>query len=177
MTSVSTVTDTAPQTSSVTDEGEQKTPRFFSRFLKAGASSVVATGCSQVTLIVTLAMGLNATVASLLAFTAGAIPNWFLARQWAWGRKGKANFLREVLPYLCVIGFGALLSSGLTTIAAHITQPLEISGFVRIVVLDGAYLTSFAIVFLIKFFLLDRVVFGGGRLIPRRKRSEPAAAA
>lgn len=161
MTDVSTVTDTAPQP----PQPGAKRPRLFARLLRAGASSMVATGFSQVTLIGLLASGAGPTLASSVAFVAGAIPNYLVARRWAWGRKGKPHVKRELVPYLCVIGLGAVASVGLTTVAGMITEPLKISGFTRIVVLDVAYLSSYALVFILKFTLLDRFVYSGRRAL------------
>ncbi|MFC4002162.1 GtrA family protein [Prauserella oleivorans] len=154
MDEVSTVT-AAPRTS----EPHAGQPRFFARLVRAATSSVLATAISQVTLIGLLWWGATPTVASAVAFVAGAIPNYFVARRWAWNRKGKPQVKGELLPYLAVIGLGALASVGLTTLAGMITEPLEISGFTRIIVLDAAYLIGYALVFVIKFALLDRLVF------------------
>ncbi|PXY20225.1 hypothetical protein BA062_33800 [Prauserella flavalba] len=157
---VSTVTATAPKP----PQPHAGQPRFIARLVRAGASSVLATAASQVTLIGLLWWGASPTAASAVAFVAGAIPNWFVARRWAWGRKGKPDVKRELMPYLVVIGLGAAASVGLTTLAGMITEPLEISGFTRIVVLDVAYLSSYAIVFAFKFALLDRLVYRGGNV-------------
>ncbi|MBK1785412.1 GtrA family protein [Prauserella cavernicola] len=141
-------------------------PRLFARLVRAGASSVLATATSQVALIGLLWWGSSPTAASAVAFVAGAIPNYFVARRWAWGRKGKPDFKRELLPYLAVIGLGAVASVGLTTVAGMITEPLEISGLARILVLDAAFLSSYAIVFVFKFALLDRLVYRRGSIPP-----------
>ncbi|MEU6645257.1 GtrA family protein [Saccharomonospora sp. NPDC046836] len=151
---MSTVTAPAPP-----QEPHAGQPRFFARLGRAAASSALATAVSQVTLIGLLFWGASATAASAVAFVAGAIPNYFVARRWAWGRTGKPHVKRELVPYLAVIGVGALASVGLTTIAGMFTEPLNISGITRIIVLDVAYLSSYAVVFLFKFALLDRLVY------------------
>ncbi|MCP2252020.1 putative flippase GtrA (transmembrane translocase of bactoprenol-linked glucose) [Prauserella aidingensis] len=148
-------------------------PKFVARLVRALMSSGLATGMSQVTLIVLLTMGVNPTVSSAAAFVAGAIPNYFVARRWAWNRKGKPDVKRELLPYLFVIALGGIASMTLTTIAGWITEPLRIEGFVRVIVLDVAFLSSYALVFLIKFTLLDRFVYS--KLdAPKAGKSEPA---
>jgi putative flippase GtrA len=134
-------------------------PRLLVRLFRAATSSALATGISQATLIGLLWWGAGPTLASALAFTAGAIPNFFLARRWAWGRRGAPRVKGELVPYLMVIGLTGLASVGLTTLAGWLTEPLQLSGLLRIVVLDAVFLTSYVIVFVMKFALLDRLVF------------------
>lgn len=154
-------------------------PGFFARMVRALMSSGLATGMSQLTLIVLLTMSINPTAASAVAFVAGAIPNYFVARRLAWKRKGKPDFKRELLPYIVVITIGGLASMALTTVAGWITEPLRIEGFVRIVVLDVAFLSSYGLVFLLKFLLLDRFVYS--KLAPAQvataKQAQASAAA
>src|SRR5690606_7257417 len=104
VTTVSAGQNAADQQESADDpDNRPDQPTFFARMVRALMSSGLATGMSQVTLIVLLTMDVNPTVASAAAFVAGAIPNYFVARRWAWNRKGKPDFKRELLPYLSVI--------------------------------------------------------------------------
>lgn len=157
---------TGTEQTGMAETGQGKIPapagqprRLRGRLARAGASSVLATGLSQATLIGLLLWGASAPLASGIAFVAGAIPNYFLARRWAWGRRGKPQVKAELLPYLAVIGIGWFASVGLTTAAAMLTDPLALSGFWRIVVLDAAYLGGYAVVFALKFAALDRLVY------------------
>ncbi|WP_246134785.1 GtrA family protein [Prauserella rugosa] len=179
MTTVSAGQNAADQQESADDpDNRPDQPTFFARMVRALMSSGLATGMSQVTLIVLLTMDVNPTVASAAAFVAGAIPNYFVARRWAWNRKGKPDFKRELLPYLSVIALGGLASMTLTTVAGWITEPLRIEGFVRVIVLDVAFLSSYALVFLIKFLLLDRFVYSGSNMQKIAERAaQPQASA
>nr|WP_308292216.1 GtrA family protein [Prauserella halophila] len=176
MTTVPAGQDAADQQESADDPDHQPgRPTFFARMVRALMSSGLATGMSQVTLIVLLTMNLNPTAASAAAFVAGAIPNYFVARRWAWNRRGKPDVKRELLPYLFVIGLGGITSMTLTTIAGWVTEPLRIEGFVRVIVLDVAFLSSYALVFLIKFTLLDRFVYSKLDAPKATGKIEPAA--
>ncbi|MEY7971584.1 GtrA family protein [Saccharomonospora xinjiangensis] len=152
---VSTASTSAGQAQAATSSR----PRLLVRLFRAATSSALATGISQVTLIGLLWWGAAPVLASALAFIAGAIPNFFLARRWAWGRRGTPPVRSELLPYFVVIGLAGVASVGLTTFAGWLTEPLNLSGFVRIVVLDAVFLGSYAVVFVMKFALLDRLVF------------------
>nr|WP_235998926.1 GtrA family protein [Qaidamihabitans albus] len=128
---------------------------------------MLATVISQLTLIGILWWdGTSATVASAIAFVAGAVPNYFVARSWAWGRRGRPDFRSELLPYLAVIVTGGLTAVGLTTLASWLIEPLNVPHVARVVLLDAAFVSSYALVFLMKFALLDRLVFAGAVRTP-----------
>jgi putative flippase GtrA len=128
------------------------------RFSKFAAGSVAATLLSQLTLTGLFWLGgVNATTASLVAFVAGAIPNFIVNWKWTWGRSGRPALLRELLPYIAIIVGGGLAATALTTLTDHVLAPLVTDRGARTITLDIAYLSSYAILFVLKFALLDRV--------------------
>lgn len=136
------------------------------RLVKAVLTSVFSTGVSQVALLGLLWVDAPVWLASSVAFVAGAIPNYLLSRHWAWGRHGKPDLRTETLPYLAVIGAGGLASIGLTTLTGVLLTPLQMPHLLHVLVLDGAYIGSYGLVFLFKFALLDRFVFRGALQTP-----------
>ncbi len=134
-------------------------PGPMARVLRAGTSSALATGISQLTFIGLSVWGATPALTSALAFLAGAVPNFLLARRWAWGRSGTPALRRELVPYVAVITATGLTAVGLTTLTGHLIEPLALSGFWRVVVLDVVFLGSYGLVFMLKFVLLDRLVF------------------
>jgi putative flippase GtrA len=141
---------------------ERTRPRGFVRFARAAASSVAATAISQVTLLLALWWGNDPAAASAAAFVAGAVPNYLMTRRWVWGRRTKPRVTSELVPYLVVIALGGLAAVGLTSLVGWLLAPLTMSHALRVVLLDGAYVSSYALVFVLKFTLLDRLVFGRG---------------
>lgn len=132
--------------------------RLRVRFSKYAVGSVGATVLSQLTLTGLFGLGgVNATVASLTAFVVGAIPNFVLNWTWTWGRSGRPALVRELLPYLAIVIGGGLVATGLTTLTDHVLAPLLAERAARTVVLDLAYLSSYAVLFVLKFALMDRV--------------------
>jgi putative flippase GtrA len=120
--------------------------------------SVASTVLSQLTLTGLFWLGgVNATTASILAFVAGAIPNFVLNWRWAWGRSGRPAVLAELAPYLAIIIGGGLAATALTTLTDHVLGPLIAERGARTIVLDIAYLSSYGLLFVIKFALMDRV--------------------
>ncbi|SFW81708.1 GtrA family protein [Amycolatopsis australiensis] len=145
-----------------TDTRATKGRRGWARLARAATTSVAATVLSQVVLLAVLTAGGVPAVASTLAWAAGAVLNFVVTRRWVWGRTGRPRVRRELLPYLVVIGLGGLASIGLTTLSGALLAPLRLPHFWWVVLVDGAYVASYALVFVVKFALLDRLVFGRG---------------
>jgi putative flippase GtrA len=128
------------------------------RFSRYTAGSVVAFATSEVTLILCFGTGLmGAALASVVAFLAGAIPNYMLNRSWVWKRRGPVPIRRELVPYVLVslatLVIGALATSFAAAIApgGHRTQTL----FVAI-----AYFVSYGVLFVAKFAVYQQFIFG-----------------
>ncbi|MDT7798688.1 MAG: hypothetical protein QOI78_2121 [Actinomycetota bacterium] len=136
--------------------------RGWARLGRAAATSVAATVVSQVVLLAVLATGGVAVLAGTLAWAAGAVLNFVVTRRWVWGRAGRPRVRRELLPYLAVIGLGGLASIGLTTLSGSLLTPLNLPHVWWVVLVDGTYVASYALVFVLKFTLLDQLVFGRG---------------
>ncbi|RSM34985.1 GtrA family protein [Amycolatopsis balhimycina DSM 5908] len=149
-------------TNAVRPRTAEKTRRGWARLARAATTSVAATVLSQVVLLAVLATGGVPALASTLAWAAGAVLNFLVTRRWVWGRTGRPRVRRELLPYLAVIGLGGLISIGLTTLAGSLLTRADLPHFWWVVLVDGAYIAGYALVFAVKFTLLDRVVFGRG---------------
>jgi len=127
------------------------------RFARYTAGSVVALAVSEVTLVVCFATGwTSAATASVVAFFAGAIPNYVLNRSWVWKHRGPVEVRREIVPYvgisLATLGLAALA----TTLAARLA-PAGSTASTAFVAL--AYLATYGILFVVKFFAYQRFVF------------------
>jgi putative flippase GtrA len=127
------------------------------RFSRYTIGSLIAFAVSELTLIVAFGTGwVGAAVASVLAFAAGAIPNYFLNRSWVWDRRGRIDVRNELVPYLLVslttLGVAALAASAAETAAPseHQAQTL----FVAV-----AYFVTYATLFLAKFSVFQRLIF------------------
>jgi putative flippase GtrA len=129
------------------------------RFSKFTASSVLSTLLSQVALTGLYGWGhTNATIATVVAFVVGAIPNFLINWKWTWRRNGRPAVLRELLPYIVIIVAGGLAATGLTTLTDHVIAPLLTTNHAwRTVLLDVVYLASYAILFVVKFAALNKV--------------------
>lgn len=138
---------------------DQQLPRWGWRgyFMRYATGSVVATVCSQTTFL--LLYGLlhtSATTATAVGWLAGAVPNYWVNRTWTWQRRGRPSLSREILPYLTIV----LTTLVLATIATNVADAVfaeRVSDGVRIALVSATFLAVYGLVFLLKFFLLDRL--------------------
>ena len=157
-------------------------------FLRYGAGSLVAMGCSEIVLVGSY--GLLRTgplTASVLAWFAGAVPNYVLNRRWAWrsdragseggggggARRGVQG--RKLALYWSIT---------LVTAAAAVAATTGMDGWIKAAVssrgeqsllLALAYLSAYGVVFIAKFVLFDRLVFNDGRSRSRIPSAAEAA--
>ena len=128
---------------------------------KYSASSLIATVVSQVAFALCYWFGTTALVATVVAWLTGSVPNYFLNRRWAWGRGA------QLLPYAIIV-IGSAVAAGLATVATdRLVQGIE-SHTVKTALVSGSYVGTYAVLFILKFVLFDRLVFA---------RPAPAAAA
>jgi putative flippase GtrA len=129
------------------------------------AGSVVAAACSELALLVCYAgLDLAPAVSSTLAWVAGALPNYWLNRRWTWGRRGRPDLRREVVPYVAII-LGTLLLAALVTKGVDAwMREVDVSGSVRTVAVAAAFLGVYVVMFALRYLLLDRLFRprGGG---------------
>ncbi|MEV6265761.1 GtrA family protein [Kribbella sp. NPDC051936] len=124
------------------------------------ASSVVATVVSQLAFALCYWFGTAALVATLVAWLAGAVPNYVLNRRWTWGRSG------QKLPYTMIVIGSAVTAAVVTSVTDHLVQPVD-SHALKTLLVTGSYFGTYAVLFIVKFVLFDRLVFA---------KSQPAAA-
>jgi len=148
--------------------GRWRTPLAV-RVWRYGAGSIVAFITSGVVLFVCLSwFELGAITSTVIAFFAGAIPNWILNRRWAWEKRGREGIAKETTLYVIVSAIALVASSAadkFTAVeAAHLQNELAKSLLVTF-----AYLFSVVVLTGLKYVAYDRIVFVD-RSGPRRAR-------
>lgn len=98
-------------------------------------------------------VGLQPVIANLAAVTLSTIPNYVLNRMWVWNKRGAHSVRGEIAPFWAMAFLGALLSSVLVAIADVFTD-------VAIVFLIANF-CAFGMVWVFKFFLIEKYLFGG----------------
>ncbi len=127
--------------------------------------SVVALLTSVTVFALLLDAGVGTTADSVLAFIAGAVPNWILNRRWAWERTGEMDVAREVVGYTLISVFAlAASSAGTGWVDARVRDQLAHQHALRIMLVTLAYVVVQGLLFVAKFIAYDRWVFtDGGR--------------
>jgi putative flippase GtrA len=144
--------------------------RYVVRATKSLIGSVISTVCSEVAFALCYGTSLLGTTgSSAVAFVAGAIPNYFLNRSWAWDRHGKVRVWREVVLYIVVslVSFGA--SAVVTAWAGHAAHHVTHDHAVKTILVSGAYLGTYVVLFGLKFLAYEFVIF----VDPDRREPDP----
>jgi len=132
------------------------------RATKFAISSGVAAATSAVVFPVLYVLGLHTTLCTIIAFFAGAIPNWTLNRRWTWKVEGRVAFGREVLAYM-VISVSTLIVLSLVTgwtnnLVKHHVAPHH---GLRVILVTGSYFSVLAVLYGVRFFLYEHWIFSG----------------
>lgn len=127
------------------------------------AASVIAGVISELVFLVTYWFGAAPFVASVVAFVAGAVPNYLMNRRWAWRRTDTPHPVRETLPYAVIIVVTALAAILVTTLADRWVDTHVDSHGLRVFLVAAAFLGTYGVMFVLKFVLFDRLIFAGRR--------------
>jgi putative flippase GtrA len=133
---------------------------LVTRVVRCLGVSVVSTVVSLTTLAAaTAGFGLEAWVANVLATALATIPSYHLNRRWTWGKRDASDLWREIMPFWILSFAGLVLSTLAVAITdgwlhgAHLGEPM------RTVVILGAHLSGFGLLWIAQFVLLERVLF------------------
>jgi putative flippase GtrA len=89
----------------------------------------------------------------------GAVPSYYLNRSWAWGKSGRSHLWKEIVPFW-IIAFISVLFAGWTqSLAEHYVKHHDIAGLGRLVIILGAYLGGFALLWAVKYVIFNKVLF------------------
>lgn len=128
------------------------------RFSRYTAGSAICFGVSEVVFVALFAPGLlGSKGAAIVASIAGIIPGYFLNRSWTWGRRGRSDFWREVVPYWAT----ALISTALAALGTGAANALfadEPRG-VRTLINAAAYMLVYGVLFVAKYVIFHRWLF------------------
>ena len=130
------------------------------RKLRYGAASVLSAAIGQAVLMVAFgAFRWSALSASLFAFAVGAVSSYHLNRMWVWGRVGRSDLLREIIPFWVVAAAGLAVSTVAIVVAEGRAALVTQSHALRTAVVMTASCASVVVVWLLKYLILDRYVF------------------
>ena len=96
--------------------------------------------------------GWSAVGSNIFAVSISAIPAYLLSRYWVWQKRGKNHFMREVVPFWSLAFLGFALSTVAVWYVEQRWNPHPL-------VINLTNLSAFGVVWVSKFFILDRVLF------------------
>jgi len=133
------------------------------RFGRYGASSLLSILLTEV--LLALFYGelrlASATTCSLLASGIAAVPTYVLYRRYVWRRRGRSQSRNEVIPFWITTAIGVTLSTLAVGAATHVIGHYAFgSSLERAAVVDGASVGSFGLLWMARYVVFDRWVFG-----------------
>ncbi|MEJ7584816.1 MAG: GtrA family protein [Acidimicrobiales bacterium] len=93
----------------------------------------------------------DAKMANGLAVAISSVPAYLLNRSWVWGKRGRNHFTREVLPFWGFAFAGLILSTLFVDMVEERTDAT--------LAVSGASLAGFGVLWVARFFVLDRILF------------------
>jgi putative flippase GtrA len=152
--------------------------RFAVKVTRYAIGSLVALLTSVIVFALLLDAGVGTTADSVLAFLAGAVPNWILNRRWAWERTGEMDVAREVFGYTLISVFAlAASSAGTGWVNAFAHQHLDHERTLRLLAVTLAYVGVQGVLFVAKFVAYEALVFTDSGRFRAALRARRAGAA
>jgi putative flippase GtrA len=111
--------------------------------------------------LLTLAFGIfrwDAVPSNVFAVGVSAIPSYYLNRAWAWGKRGRSHFLKEVLPFWGM----AFLGLALSTVFVHVAEGRSAdvgNRALQTAIVNGASIAAFGVLWVAKFVILNKLMF------------------
>jgi len=129
------------------------------RFTKYALGSAVAFTSSNIVFALLYVMNASTTACSIGGFIGGAIPNWVLNRRWAWRRRGRPVFGREIVGYIAISILVLVTTSAATGWTNAQVQSIPPHHGLRVLVVTASYVLVTVILFFVKFLLYEHWVF------------------
>jgi putative flippase GtrA len=96
-------------------------------------------------------------ISTLFANVMAGIPSYILNRRWVWGKSGRSHIWREILPFwvMSLTGIGFALYTA--TLAHDFADAHHLHHLARTVLVVGANVAAFGILWILKFLILNRL--------------------
>ena len=154
----------------LTDRDQAPGPTRGARFARYATGSVGAVLVSAVAFALAYRLlDLGPRVASVTAFLAGALVNFTVNRFWTWQRRHRVGLGRDAFWYALLAVLTALTAAGVTTLTEAALGGADPTR--RAVLVESAYFATYAALFLVRFVLLDRLVFRSRHQVPSTTRA------
>lgn len=94
---------------------------------------------------------------TLFANVVAGVPSYILNRRWVWGKSGRSHWWREILPFwvMSLTGIGFALFTA--NVAKNFANAHHLHHVARTMLVVGANISAFGILWLLKFLILNRL--------------------
>lgn len=99
----------------------------------------------------------TAVPSTVVANVVATVPAYWLNRTWTWGKVGRSDPWREVIPFWVLSVLGIVISMGTAALAEDVARSHHLGHLAAIVVVDGANLLAYGGVFIAKYVLFERL--------------------
>jgi putative flippase GtrA len=141
------------------------------RLTKFAIASAIAAGTSAVVFPVLYVLGASTTACTIIAFFAGAVPNWTLNRRWTWKVQGNVAWGREIFAYFVISASTLVVLSLATGLTNHAVQRIPAHHGLRVVLVTASYFGMLAVLYGVRFFLYEHWIFSGRSRVRAALRS------
>ena len=97
--------------------------------------------------------------ASVTSTAIATVPSYELNRKWAWGKRGKSHLWREVVPFWTLAFIGLAFSTWASVVAESFSHHHHLSHLVHTVVVEGAFIGAFGVLWVGKFMIINKLLF------------------
>jgi putative flippase GtrA len=94
---------------------------------------------------------------TVFANLVASVPAYYLNRTWSWGKSGRSHVFKEVVPFWTMTAIGITMSIGTASVARHLSNVYDLHHFGRTVVVEGANTGAFALLWVVKFLVFNRL--------------------
>jgi putative flippase GtrA len=94
---------------------------------------------------------------TVFANAVATLPSYYLNRKWVWGKGGRSHLTKEIIPFWSLSAIGIAVSIGGAALARHISTVHHLSHFDQTALVLLANLLSFAIFWVLKFMIFNRM--------------------
>lgn len=118
----------------------------------------------------------SAVPSTVFANVVATVPAYWLNRTWTWGKAGRSDLWREVLPFWVLSILGIVISMGTAAVAGDVARTHHLGHLASIVVVDGANLAAYGTLFIGKYLVFERLFRAAEAVRSARRAPEPVVA-
>ena len=128
------------------------------KLVKYTMVSIISVFVGQGLLLFALAiLDWSAVPSNIFAVAVSSIPAYYLNRACAWGKRGRSHLMKEVVPFWGLNFLGLVVSTAFVAVAVDWAQ--HHSKATENVIIMGAALAGFGVLWVAKFVVLNKLLF------------------